>query len=142
MSAEPAREFVDTNVFVYAYDGGAGAKSERARELIVGLWRSGQGCLSLQVLQELYVTLTRKVPKPMAAAGASALIEDLSRWTLHEPVRADVLAAIDLHRKKRISFWDALILQSARQLGCQTIWSEDLNAGQVFGAMRVRSPFA
>lgn len=142
MSAEPAREFVDTNVFVYAYDGGAGTKAERARELVAGLWRSSQGCLSLQVLQELFVTITRKVPKPMPAAAAAALIEDLSRWTLHEPVRADVLAAIELHRRKRISLCDALILQSARQLRCQTIWSEDLNTGLVFGALRVRNPFA
>jgi predicted nucleic acid-binding protein len=142
MSAEPAREFVDTNVFVYAYDRDAGAKSVQARELVAGLWRSGQGCLSLQVLQELFVTITRKVPKPMPAAGATSLIEDLSQWTLHEPVRTDLLAAIDLHRKKRVSLWDALILQSARQLGCRTIWSEDLNAGQVFGAIRVRNPFA
>jgi predicted nucleic acid-binding protein len=142
MSAEPAREFVDTNVLVYAYDGGAGPKAEQARDLVAGLWRSGQGCLSLQVLQELCVTITRKVPKPMPAAGAAALVEDLSQWTLHEPVRADVLAAIDLHRHRRISLWDALILQSARRLGCGTIWSEDLNAGQAFGAIRVRNPFA
>jgi len=141
MSAEPVREFVDTNVLVYAYDTSAGIKSERARELVAGLWRSGQGCLSLQVLQELFVTITRKVPKPMPAAGAAVLVEDLSQWTLHEPVRTDVLAAIELHRRKRISFWDALILQSARQLRCGTIWSEDLNAGQAFGAIRVRNPF-
>jgi predicted nucleic acid-binding protein len=142
MSAERAREFVDTNVLVYAYDTSAGAKATRARELVAGLWRSGQGCISLQVLQELFVTITRKVAKPMPATGAASLVEDLSQWTLHEPVRADVLAAIELHRQKRISLWDALILQSARQLRCRTIWSEDLNAGQAFGAIRVRNPFA
>ena len=142
MSAEPAREFVDTNVLVYAYDASAGAKAELARVLVAGQWRSGQGCISLQVLQELFVTMTRKVPKPMPAARAAALIEDLSQWTLHEPVRADVLAAIELHRLRRVSLWDALILQSARQLRCATIWSEDLNAGQAFGSTRVRNPFA
>lgn len=73
MSAEPAREFVDTNVLVYAYDPSAGAKAELARELVASLWRSGQGCLSLQVLQELFVTITRKVPKPMPAAGAAEI---------------------------------------------------------------------
>ena len=142
MSAEPAREFVDTNVLVYAYDASAGAKAELARVLVAGLWRSGQGCISLQVLQELFVTMTRKVPKPMPAARAATLIEDLSQWTLHEPVRADVLAAIELHRLRRVSLWDALILHSARQLRCSTIWSEDLNAGQAFGSTRVRNPFA
>ena len=142
MSVEPAREFVDTNVLVYAYDASAGAKAELARVLVAGLWRSGQGCISLQVLQELFVTMTRKVPKPMPAARAAALIEDLSQRTLHEPIRADVLAAIELHRLRRVSLWDALILQSARQLRCATIWSEDLNAGQAFGSIRVRNPFA
>lgn len=64
--------------------------------------------------QELFVTIIRKVPKPMPAARVAALIEDLSQWTLHESVRADVLAAIELHRLKRVSLWDALILCRAR----------------------------
>ncbi len=141
MSAEPAREFVDTNVFVYAFDRSSGETGEKARVLVRGLWEAGRGCLSLQVLQELYVTLTRKVARPLAPEVASRLVEDLSAWPCHEPSRGDVLDAIALARKARVSLWDALILQSARQSGCGVLWSEDLNAGQKLAGVVVRNPF-
>ncbi len=140
MSAE-GREFVDTNVFVYAFDRSSGAKGEAARALVRGLWESGRGCLSLQVLQELYVTLTRKVAKPLAAEAAARIVEDLAAWPCHEPSRTDLADAIALSRKARISLWDALVLQSARQSGCSVLWSEDLNAGQKLAGVVVRNPF-
>jgi predicted nucleic acid-binding protein len=59
--------FVDTNVLVYAYDLSAGEKHERARELVEELWRTRQGCISVQVLQEFFVNVTRKIlPRPPA----------------------------------------------------------------------------
>ena len=79
------RRFVDTNLFVYAHDESAGRKREIARDLITGLWESRSGCASIQMMQELFVNLTRKVPKPLSAREAAALIEDLSAWTVHSP---------------------------------------------------------
>lgn len=61
MSAEPAREFVDANVLVYAFDASSGAKQVVAERLLERLWDGGTGCLSVQVLQEFFVTVTRKV---------------------------------------------------------------------------------
>src|SRR5512140_2518416 len=113
MPADPGRQFVDTNVFVYAYDRSAGAKGEAARALVGELWGSGQGALSLQVLQELFVVLTRKVPRPLSANAAGKIVADLSLWRLHEPTRDDLLAAIAIHGKHHVSLWDALILRSA-----------------------------
>jgi len=142
MSAEAPREFVDTNVFVYAFDAGSGEKGQRARALVRDLWEGGRGCLSLQVLQELYVTLTRKVARPLAPEAAGRIVEDLSAWSCHEPSRADLVEAIALSRKARISLWDALILQCARASGCAVLWSEDLSAGQKLAGVVVRNPFA
>lgn len=141
MSAEGPREFVDTNVFVYAFDASSGEKGEKARELVRDLWERERGCLSLQVLQELYVTLTRKVGRPLSPEAASRLVEDLSAWPCHEPSRVDLLDAIALARKSKVSLWDALILQSARRSGCDVLWSEDLNAGQKLAGVVVRNPF-
>ena len=141
MSAEVAREFVDTNVFVYAFDRSSGEKGEKARVLVRELWERERGCLSLQVLQELYVTLTRKVGRPLSPEAASRLVEDLSAWPCHEPSRVDLLDAIALARKSKVSLWDALILQSARRSGCDVLWSEDLNAGQKLAGVVVRNPF-
>ncbi|HMM36022.1 MAG TPA: PIN domain-containing protein [Thermoanaerobaculia bacterium] len=140
MSAE-GPEFVDTNVFVYAFDQGSGAKGEKARALVRRLWEDGRGCLSLQVLQELYVTLTRKVARPVAPEAAARIVEDLAAWRCHEPSRTDLADAIELCRKSRISLWDALVLQSARRTGCAVLWSEDLNAGQKLAGVQVRNPF-
>lgn len=141
MNGEASRQFVDTNVVVYAHDETAGAKRERAKNLLEDLWSAHAGCLSVQVLQEVYVTLTAKVPKPVEAGTAAAIVGDLSRWHIHMPGPDDVAGAIALHRRHRISFWDAMIVWSAQQQGCTTLWSEDLSPGQTYDGLRVRNPF-
>lgn len=139
MSDDP--EFVDTNVLLYAFDLTAGSKREAGMELLTRLATSRRGCLSVQVLQELYVNATRKLERPMDPGEASARISELGAWRVHRPGVTDVLAAIDLHRRHTISFWDAMIVRSAAELGCATIWSEDLNPGQVYNGVRVVDPF-
>ena len=141
MNDEGQREFVDTNVLVYAHDVSAGAKHTQARALLAGLWESGNGCLSVQVLQEFYVTVTRKVSRPLPPEVARQRVEDLGYWLVHSPTAADVVEAISLHQSHRLSFWDALILTSAAKLGCAVLWSEDLNPGQTIGSLRVENPF-
>lgn len=145
MSAETRgweRRFVDTNLFVYAYDSSAGRKREVARDLISGLWDSREGCASIQVLQEFFVNITRKVPEPLSVRDTATLVEDLSAWTIHTPGPRDVLSAIEFHERMDVSFWDAMILTSARSLGCQVLYSEDLNAGQSYDGVRVENPLA
>lgn len=71
MSDSVVYQFVDTNVLVYAHDISAGAKHQKARDLLVDLWETEQGCLSIQVLQEFYVTVTRKVAHPLSSLQAS-----------------------------------------------------------------------
>ena len=135
------RPFLDTNVLIYAHDTSAGRKHEIARALVSDLWNQGGGALSVQVLQELYVTLTRKVTG-MAPAAARDLTAAYGRWRVHRPEATDVLAAIDLHERIRISFWDAMVVHSAATLGCERLLSEDLNADQVIAGVRVVDPFA
>ena len=135
------RRFVDTNLFVYAHDESAGRKREIARDLIAGLWETREGCLSIQVMQETFVNLTRKVPNPLPSRDAAALVEDLSAWKVHVPGPRDVLSAVELHDRVGVSFWDAMILTSARSLGCRFFYSEDLNAGQTYDGVLVVNPF-
>jgi predicted nucleic acid-binding protein len=135
------RQFVDTNVLVYAHDVTAGDKHSRARALVEDLWITRQGCLSIQVLQEFFVTTTRKIPKPLEASAAAQIVDDLAHWHVHAPAAADVLAAIGIHQRTGASFWDAMILRSAQELGCQTLHSEDLNPGQAYEGVVVRNPF-
>lgn len=134
-------QFVDTNILVYAHDSTAGERHEIARSLVNELWASRQGCLSLQVLQEFYVVVTRKVPHPLSPMTARNVIALLSSWQVHQPSIADLLFAIDLQQRYDLSLWDSLILVSAQRLNCTVIWSEDFNTGQRFGDLTVQSPF-
>lgn len=141
MSADLGRQLVDTNVLVYAHDESAGRKAVRARELLDSLWETGDGCLSVQVLQEFFVVATRRARRLLDAKAASAIVSDFARWTVHSPLAGDVLAAIEIHRKAQIPFWDAMVIRSASQLGCSLVWSEDLSHGQDYGGVQVRNPF-
>ena len=133
--------FVYTNILVYAEDRDAGRKHDIARDLIVGLWNSREGVLSIQVLQEFYVTVTRKLRKPMSAARAAEVVEEYLTWTMVENTKPLLRAALALQEKARLSFWDALVVQAALDSGCENLFTEDLNAGQRFGALTVVNPF-
>jgi predicted nucleic acid-binding protein len=141
MNADPGLQFVDTNILVYAYDTSAGRKHDIAKSLGESLWNSKDGCLSMQVLQEFYVTVTRKLSRPIEIPMAKQIVADLAYWKIHTPEIQDILAAIDFQTKYGISFWDAMIIQSAICLGCSQIWSEDLNPGQIYGGIKVVNPF-
>ena len=141
MSAEPPLEFVDTNVLIYAYDRSAGDRHKRAKVLVAELWKSRRGCLSVQVLQEFYVVGVRKLTQT-AASDLRLILNDLALWRVHAPDASDVLAAADLHQRYQVSFWDAMVLQSAARLACAVVWSEDLNPGQSYQGVRVMNPFA
>jgi len=140
MSAEASLEFVDTNVLIYAYDRSAGERHARAKALVGELWRSRRGCLSVQVLQEFSVVGARRLIGA-APVDLRVILSDLALWHVHAPAAADVLSAVDLHERYQISFWDAMILQSAARLGCLVLWSEDLDAGQFYQGVRVLNPF-
>ena len=141
MSEPRDLQFVDTNILIYAHDRSAGDKHTHARDLVRELWQSGEGCLSIQVLQEFYVNVTQKVARPLSPDVAAHIIADLALWQVHRPGVEDILDAIRLQDRYQISFRDAMIVASAIRLNCKTIWSEDLNTGQIYDAVTVMSPF-
>jgi predicted nucleic acid-binding protein len=131
--------FVDTNVVVYAFDEDEPAKQERAREVLSGA--DQLLVLSTQVLAEFYVTVTRKLARPLDASTARQAVEQLSELPV-VPTDADlVLAAIDVSDRHELSFWDGLIVQAASSAGCDTILTEDLSHGSVIAGVSVDNPF-
>jgi predicted nucleic acid-binding protein len=136
----PVRSFFDTNVLVYADDKAAPAKQRRALELVAEHRRARTGVLSLQVLQEYFVTVTSKLQ--LDAAIARRKVELLAEFDVATPDVADVLAAIDLHRLHGFSFWDALVLRSAKQAGCSILFSEDMQAAREVDGVRIVNPFS
>jgi predicted nucleic acid-binding protein len=136
-----AAEFCDTNILAYAHDRSAGRKHEVALSLVTRLWDDGGGLLSVQVLQELFVTLTNRTKVAMDSQQARGVIAAFSAWRVYSPSVDDVLTAIDAARGRRISFWDSMILVAAKALGAAVVWSEDLNHGQAYDGVSVRNPF-
>ena len=140
MSAdESLGEFVDTNILIYAFDRSAGAKHRIAVDLVKRLWTEHRGWISLQVMQEFYVSVTRKLKLP--ADEAASQVRRLRLWRVHRPTVEDILAAIELHQRHSVSFWDGLILRSAQASQCSVLYSEDLSHGQRWGNLEVRNPF-
>jgi predicted nucleic acid-binding protein len=133
--------FVDTNILVYAEDLDAGRKHIIARDLVADLWRSGEGVLSVQVLQEFFVTVTRKMPRPLGADKALAIVEQYLTWRVVENSGSLLVAAIRLASALKVSFWDALVMEAARAERCDRLWSEDLQHGQRIGDLAIVNPF-
>ena len=133
------RSFFDTNILVYADDRAAPTKQRRAIKLVAEHRRAGTGVVSLQVLQEYFVTVTRKLHLDPKIARRK--VELLSEFDLVVPDLDDVLAAIDLYRLHGFSFWDALVLRAAKEAACIILLSEDLPSGRVIDGVRIVNPF-
>ncbi|HTZ96563.1 MAG TPA: PIN domain-containing protein [Terriglobales bacterium] len=135
------KQFVDTNILVYAHNRSLGRKHEHARSLIRQLWENNQGALSTQVLQEFCVALRRNAIHAPPADELWQLIQDYCSWEIVVNDSAAVVRALELEQKYKISFWDALIVQAAENCGASVLYSEDLSAGQRYGSVEVVNPF-
>lgn len=133
--------FADTNLLVYSRDARDPAKQERAREWLAFLWDTRRGRLSRQVLQEYYVTVTRKLQPGLTVAEARVDVRALFHWL--SPIDPGVLieAAWLFQDRCSLSFWDALIVGAAQTMGCGFVLTEDLPGGQDLEGVRVVSPF-
>jgi len=134
-----ARSFFDTNVLVYADDKAVPAKQKRAVGLVVEYRRARTGVVSLEVLEEYFVTVTRKLGVDPNTARRK--VELLAEFDVVAPGVPDILAAIDLHRLHGFSFWDAMVLRAARQAGCGVLFSEDMRQSREIDGVRILNPF-
>ncbi len=133
------RTFLDTNVLVYCDDELEPVKQRRALEVLDEHTRSRTGVVSLQVLQEFFVTATRKFG--LDPGTARRKVEIFAMLEVAEPKISDILAAIDLHRYHGFSYWDALVLRMAKQAGCRRVLSEDMQHGRIIDGVEIVNPF-
>ena len=127
--------FVDTNILVYAYDSENKTKQHRAREALLKLEEAGSGVISMQVIQEFYVTVTKKLG--MQPLKAKQIIASFNNF---EVVSIDIdliKEAIDIGVLNQVSFWDALVIACAQSAGCSKIWTEDLTHSQAFKSVHI-----
>ena len=137
MSAESC--FIDTNVLVYLFDAGSPGKQERARSLLEEVGDSA--IVSIQVLGEFYVAVTRKLERPLPEAQAQAAVYALCELQVRPLNESLVKAAIRRSRASKLSYWDALIVETAIEAEATVLLSEDMQHGQRFDGMRVVNPF-
>ena len=135
------KTFVDTNVLIYAHDVDAGAKRQIATEALDELWRERTGVLSMQVLQEFYVNVTRKIGSPLPKVHARRVVDSYTIWCA-EATPAEISAAFRIEDESQIGFWDAMILAVAVKSGATRILSEDFNAGQRIAGLLIENPFS
>src|ERR1041385_767970 len=106
MTGTNDRIFVDTNILIYAHDLQAGKKHEVASERVRDLWASRRGIVSTQVLQEFYVNITRKIPKPINKATAAGYVERYFVWPVIRLTTTTVRKAFEIEARANLSFWD------------------------------------
>jgi predicted nucleic acid-binding protein len=133
--------FLDTNIIVYAFDSSAKKKHEIAKQILIDLWNSGRGLLSTQVLQEYYVTVTQKIPKPLVQDLAVQTIKDLLHWDVVINDGDAIIQSIDIQTTYKFSFWDSMIIQAAIKGGAELILSENLDSNCKICGVTIKNPF-
>lgn len=140
-SMRERKVFLDTNIIIYAYDSSAGKKHEIARKILIELWDSGLGVISTQVLQEFFINVTKKIPKPIDIDLAKGIIEDFLKWDVVVNDGESLLDAIDILVEYNYSFWDSMIIQAAVKGGAELLLTEDLEHGKVVKGVEIRNPY-
>jgi predicted nucleic acid-binding protein len=140
MSFMSDRIFVDTNILVYAHDLSAGDRNLKAAAVIESLWEMETGVISTQVLQEFYVTVTRKIKNPLKPDKAREIIRNYIAWPIQTNDPETTIRASEIEEKNGLSFWDALIVAAALRLQAQRIITEDLNHGQIIEGILIENP--
>ena len=131
--------FLDTNILVYAVSALAEDAEKKARSL--DLVRTADFGVSSQVLQELYVTVTRKIQRPLEPEKAVRLLEAYRLFPTAHTDYPLILAGIEHSLRYRISYWDGAIIAAAESLGASVLYTEDLSHGQRYGSVQAINPY-
>lgn len=137
MSVEP--RFVDTNVLVYLFDSDAPEKQARARDLVRE--ERDRLVVSVQVLGEFYVTVTRKLAAPLSVEAAARAVDALCELQVQVLHPGLVRSAVRRSQSSRLSYWDALIVETALNARADVLFTEDLQDGQAIDGLRIINPF-
>lgn len=137
-----AQIFVDTNVLVYALDRGAGDRHRQARRWLEMAWREQRGRVSVQVLQELYVVLTRKLRPGLPPKAAREEVRGFLPWQPLDISTPLLEAAWTAQDRWQLSWWDGLIVAAAQSMDCRVLLTEDLQDGQDLDGLLIVNPFA
>lgn len=131
--------FLDTNILLYTLDENDKDKQKTARKIVQNVTNQNTPVISTQVLQEFYVASTSKLGvEPLLAKSIVHSFENME-VVLIDPYL--IREAIDASVLNQISFWDSLVVVAAESAKCETLYTEDLNAGQIIRGVKIENPF-
>jgi predicted nucleic acid-binding protein len=133
-------DFIDSNVFVYLFDGTDERKRTIARDIVRDAIALGSGVISHQVVQETLNVLTRSIGATPHEARRFLDTVLTPLWSI-APSPALYADALDIRERYRFSFYDSLIVAAATSAGCTRLLSEDLQPGQTIGTLTITNPF-
>ncbi len=133
--------FVDTNVLIYSEDPADPLKQSAARSWLEALWARRTGRLSTQVLNEMYVNVTRKLTPRMPVADARQAVSRFLEWRPWQIDSQTIQDAWSIETRYGLHFWDSLVVAAAQAAGCTYLLSEDLAHEQLYGDVQVLNPF-
>ncbi len=136
-----ARNFIDTSILVYANDSSDPEKQLTDKRLILECMRNETAAISVQVIGELWVTVTQKINGPLDYDTARREIELFSLMHLENLTWPICSNALVIQKRCTLSYWDALIVSAAHSAGCTTINTEDLQHGQRLLDIEIVNPF-
>jgi predicted nucleic acid-binding protein len=132
--------FIDANILLYSIS--RDPSEARKRDIAEGILDRSEGVMSVQVLQEFYVQATRATRKDaLNHEIAVGLIETWTRFTILELTMPTLMAALEIKKKHRFSYWDSAIIAAARMAGCRTLYSEDMSHGRDVDGVLILDPF-
>lgn len=133
------RSFIDSNVLVYAEASDEPLKQQAALALLKRLYENNEGVLSTQVLQEYCNVALKKLG--LSVPHIRAQLDLYEQFEVVQVTPAIIRAGLDLQQIRSVSFFDSIVLASAHAAGCNVIWSEDMNTGEVINGVRITNPF-
>ena len=137
-----ARFFLDTNIFVYTFDANAPVKARKAVRLVRAAIDTGNGIVSYQVVQEFFNVALRRFAQPMGVTEAEQYLITVFRplLAIHSSP-ALYVEAMRIAGKYRLAWYDSIVVASALECHCDTLYSEDFQHGREFEGLRIENPF-
>jgi len=132
--------FLDTNILVYVYDLDEKSKRQIAKAILTDCWNNRSGVISTQVLQEFYVTLTRKLSSKLPASEARDVVSDFLSWSIYQIAPTDIGEASEIE-DHGYTFWDSLVITDARNSSAEVFYSEDMQDGHMLGDLKIINLF-
>lgn len=133
--------FFDTNILIYAVDHTDPIKRRKAGELLEQEAGAGNAIISTQVLQEFYSASTLKLKRPLNKLVAEEIVEELMALPVKQVDTTIIRAAIKRNQTDQVSFWDALIIETALRAGARVLWSEDMQHDREIDGLKIQNPF-